>query len=102
MRFKILFQTIVSNTLSYIFQAASFMASTTKSDFFHLLLTISEAFYTYSFSHYYAHQNKMEDIRRNTYYLKDGYGRRYKISRKPHSFYDPMNFRPALLIRHRK
>ena len=101
-RLKKRIQAIVSNFLSYTYQAISFLYSEIKCEILYTLLVMGEDLYTYGYSHYFAYKNRIEDIRLHTHYLKDGYGRRYRISRRPNSFYDPINFHPSLPFRHRR
>jgi len=94
-RFRIQLETLVSNTLSYIYQFIGFIIFKLLSCILYLLLVVSERFYSFSYSHYNAYRNKADFCRSHTYYLKDGYGRRIRIYRNPDTF-DPSYCRPPL------
>ena len=102
MRYKIKSQTLVSNVLSHLYQAILFIYSDFKCGLLYFILVVGEKLYIFGYSHYNAYRNRIEDTREHTYYMKDGYGRRYKIFRHPSSFFDPINYRPSLPFRHRK
>ena len=95
MRYKIWFATRISNTLCYIYQFIGFIAFKLSSYILYLLLVVSERFYSYSYSHYNAYRDKADFCRAHTYYLRDGYGRRFKIYRYPDTL-DPSCYRPPL------
>ncbi len=95
MRYKIWFTARISNTLSYIYQSIGFIIFKLSCCILYLLLIVSERFYSYSYSHYNAYRNKADFCRAHTYYLRDGYGRRFKIYRNPDTF-DPKYCRPPL------
>ncbi len=94
-RYKIRFQTMVSNILSYFYQLLGYISFKILSGILYLFLVVSERFYSYYYSHYNAYKNTSEYCRSNTYYLKDGYGKRIKIYRRP-EFFDPSYHRPPL------
>ncbi len=94
-RYRIWFITLISNTLSYIFQFTGFIIFKLTSCILYLLLIVSEKFYSYSYSHYNAYRNKADYCRSHTHYLRDGYGRRIRIYRRQ-EFLDPFFLRPPL------
>ena len=95
LRYKIRLQTMISNFLSYIYQLCGYISFRIMSGILYLFLVISERFYSWCYSHYNAYRNTADFCRSNTYYLRDGYGRRYKIYRRP-EYFDPKCHRPSL------
>ncbi len=95
LRYKIRLQTATSNFLSYICQLCGYISFRIVSGILYLFLVVSERFYSWCYSHYNAYRNTAEFCRSNTYYLRDGYGRRYKIYRRP-EYFDPKYHRPPL------
>ena len=95
MRYKIWLLTIISNSISYVYQLLGYISFKFMSGILYLFLAISERFYSYCYSHYNAYRIRADFCRSNTYYLRDGYGRRVKIYRRPESF-DPKSHRPPL------
>lgn len=95
-RFRILLWTMVSNALSYLFEITSIINIGLKMRMLRILLIISEHTYIFSYSHCTAYRLKIDDNMRNTHYVRDGYGRRYRVSRRSNPFFHPDNFRPRL------
>ena len=95
MRYRIRFETMVSNTLGYICQLFGYISFGIVSGILYLFLVASERSYSFFYSRYNAYRNRAEYCRDNTYYLRDGYGRRIKIYRRP-EFFDPLFCRPPL------
>lgn len=102
MRYKMKFQAMFCNMFSYGYQAASYLYSEIKCEILYSLLVLGEKLYSFGYSHYNSYINKVEDQRTHTQYLKDGYGRRHRIFRRPSSFYDPINYQPNMPLRRRK
>jgi len=95
LRYKIWMQTVISNFLSYTYQLMGYILFKVMSGILYLLLVISEKIYSWCYGHYNAYRNTADFCRSNTYYLRDGYGKRFKIYRRP-EFFDPLSCRPSL------
>ena len=95
LRYKIWLQTRASNILSYIYQLLGYITFRIVSGILYLFLAVSERVYSWCFSHYNSYRNTADFCRLNTYYLRDGYGRRYGIYRRP-EYFDPFYHRPPL------
>jgi len=95
LRYNIWLQTMISNFLSYIYQLCGYISFRIISGILYLFLIVSEKFYSWFYSHYNVYRNTADFCRSNTYYLRDGYGRRVKIYRRP-EFFDPKCYRLPL------
>ncbi len=99
MRIKIRFLAILHNLLSYSIQFLQGLCSVSIDIVLDLFTDILESLYTFFYSHREAHRRRVEDRKERTSYIRDGYGKRYKIvSPRTKNFY-ACNYRPLLRYR---
>ena len=96
MRIRMFFLAAMHNLLSYSIQALElsyylFIDITLDS-----LTYTSEGLYSFFFSHYEAFKAKEQDKRSRTSYIRDGYGRRYKVVSPATKKFYAVNYIPIL------
>ena len=100
-RLKMRLKAIFFNLLGYLIDFFLGLSRCLLSIIYDTLYSISRSFYSYSYSHHYAFEDKMRDLRSRTFYFRDEYGRRHKKILPASKSFDPIFYIPPIL-RHRR
>ena len=96
MRIRIFFSTLIHNLLSYTLQSLEFVYEGMIDFVLTIFSDLFEGLYSFFFSHHKAFEMKVQDKRKRTSYVKDGYGRRHKIVTPATRKFYPHEFIPVL------
>ncbi len=94
MRTKMWIISRLHNLCSYFAQGVIEFVTASIECFYSTLEEISKGFYSFSYSHHRSWCERNMDRKTRTSYIRDGYGRRYKVMSPKTKSFDPINYRP--------
>lgn len=96
MRIRMFFFAAIYNLFSYTFQILESIYQIFAEMILDLLTEMSEGLYSFFYSHHEAFREKIQDKRSRTSYIRDGYGRRYKVVSPATKKFYAVNYIPIL------
>lgn len=96
MRIRMFFFAAIYNLFSYTFQILESIYQIFAEMILDLLTEMSEGLYSFFYSHHEAFRAKIQDKTSRTSYIRDGYGRRYKVVSPATKKFYAVNYIPIL------